>query len=297
MIAHKEGGLSIVKTIASPENPVIKNIRRLQHRGGRRSGGRFVLEGVKLGGEALTTCGNDLAIEQALLSRPLVEREPGRALVARLESRGIPWAAVDARVFRRLSSLEAPEGLLLVARRAVRPLESLTGGLVVVATGIRDPGNLGAVARVAEAVDASALVTCRSSADPLQSKALRGSMGSLLRLPVVDGSEPRAALHCLRENGLRLVGCLARGGEDYRKADLRAPLALILGNESMGLEQPLLEATELLVSIPMKETVESLNVAVAAGLALYEALRQKTEGSREASTPQERTPPAPGSKP
>ena len=100
-------------------------------------------------------------------------------------------------------------------------------------------------------------------------------MGSLIRLPVFETGEPRPTLVALKENGYRLLACLPRSGEDFRRVDLRGRLALVMGNESSGLPEELVELTDTRISVPMKDSVESLNVAVVAGLILYEAARQR----------------------
>ena len=99
-------------------------------------------------------------------------------------------------------------------------------------------------------------------------------MRSLLRLPVFDGGHAEAALKSLRSKGFSLAASVPRGGVDFRKADLARPLALVLGGESSGLSEKLLKACNLLLSVPMKNSVDSLNVAVVAGLVLYETIRQ-----------------------
>lgn len=261
-----------MKTITSPDNPLIKTIRRLQHRAGSREKGRFILEGVKLASEALA---HGVEIERAVVSKPFSRSKAGQPLTTHLDEAGVDCVAVAEGLFRRLSTLAHPEGILLVARSASRPLETLQGDLVLVLVGVQDPSNLGAMARVAEAAGASALVKCRGSADPFQPKAMRASMGSLLRLALFDADEPERTLPFLKSNGWSLAACLPRGGRDYREVDYRFPLAFAVGNESTGLPEGLLKHFDIRVSVPMKDTVESLNVAVATGLVLYEAARQR----------------------
>jgi TrmH family RNA methyltransferase len=131
------------------------------------------------------------------------------------------------------------------------------------------------MARVAEAAGASALVKCRGSVDPFQPKALRASMGSLIRLPVFETGEPHQTLATLKHEGFRLVACLPRSGVDFRQVDLNGRLALVMGGEAAGLSPSLVELTDSQISVPMKDSVESLNVAVVTGLVLYEAARQR----------------------
>lgn len=266
-----------MRAIDSPANPLVKAVGRL--RAGREREDRFVIEGTKLAAEALSA---PLAIEQALFSTTFAESEAGRQLSAKFERAAIPRAVLSERAFRRLSALETPEGVLLVARRPKTSLSAFAGELLVVLMGVQDPGNLGAIARVAEASGAHGLVSCRGTADAYQPKALRGSMGSLLRLPVLEGGEPGNAVAALRARGFRAVACVPHGGVDYHQAQLTGKLALLLGSEGRGLPPSLLAAADLALSIPMKSPVESLNVAVVAGLVLYEAARQREQfGTRE----------------
>lgn len=260
-----------MKTLTSLENPLVKSIRRLQQKPAHRADDGMVLEGLKLANEALSS---GIEITQALVSVDFASRPPGRALLQQLTAAGVPCAAVNERIFRRCSSLDSPEGALLVARSPLRALNDLVGELVLVVAGVQDPGNLGAIARVAEAAGASAMVVCRETAHPFHPKALRGSMGSLLRLPVVDGGDAQAAFEYLKNKGFSLAACVPRGGVDFRRAKLPRPLALVLGSESTGLSRNLLQTCNLHLSVPMKGGIDSLNVAVVAGLVLYETIRQ-----------------------
>jgi TrmH family RNA methyltransferase len=264
-----------VKTLTSLENPLVKSIRRLQQKPSHRADGTTVIEGLKLANEALSS---GIEIAQALISVDLAGRPAGRALLRRLEAAGVPAVTVGERVLRRCSSLESPEGALLVGRIPLRPpdwMDPLTGELVLVVAGVQDPGNLGAMARVAEATGVSAMVVTRGTTHPFHPRALRGSMGSLLRLPIVDGGEPESVGRLLKKKGFSLAACVPRGGMDIREARLAGPLAIALGSEGSGLSKSLLKACDLRLSVPMKGSVDSLNVAVVAGLVLYEAARQR----------------------
>lgn len=261
-----------MKTISSPDNPLIRTVRRLQRRTGARDKARIILEGIKLASEALD---NRIPIEQAVVSRTFLMSEAGESLATRLVRASVEVVQVPDRLLGRMSSLESPEGILLLARMTARPLASLAGNLILVLARVQDPGNVGAMARVAEAAGAAALVKCRGSADPFQPKALRASMGSLLRLPVFEVDVAERSLPELAAKGFTLAGCVPRGGEDYREADLEAPLAVVVGSESSGFPATLAEYFDLRLSVPMKEPVESLNVAVVAALVLYEVARRR----------------------
>jgi len=250
-----------VRLLLSPRNPLLKLVRRLAR--GRRRDPRFLLEGRKLVQAALES---GIGIECALVAR-------GRATddVRALEARGVEVVEVTEKLLREASTLDSPEGILAVARRPARSVSDLAAqGIVLVSAGIQDPGNLGALARVAEAAGAQALVLLKGSADPFAPKALRGSMGSLLRIPVLEIDD----IGALSKRGFRLAALVPRGGVDFRDADWKPPVAILLGRESTGLDDATVSVSDLRVSIPMRGAVESLNVATAAALVLYEANRR-----------------------
>lgn len=138
--------------------------------------------------------------------------------------------------------------------------------LILVVDRVQDPGNLGALARVAEACGASGLVLTGSCADPFGPKALRASAGSALRLPIVEHEDAFGALHLLEEMGYATAATTPHVATDFAFVDWPAHVALVLGNEAQGLDTSLLSAVTLRVGIPMAEGPESLNLAVAAGI-------------------------------
>jgi TrmH family RNA methyltransferase len=140
---------------------------------------------------------------------------------------------------------------------------------------VQDPGNVGAIARAAEACGATGLVCSERTADPFGWKALRGAMGSTLRLPIAARQPLGDAIVRARAGGLRIFAMTAHAGTMLPDSDLRTPSAIILGAEGMGLPPDLIDAADARLTIPMRSPVESLNVAVAAALVIYEASRQR----------------------
>jgi len=140
---------------------------------------------------------------------------------------------------------------------------------------VQEPGNVGAMVRAAEAFGATGVVCCGASADAFGWKALRGSMGSALRLPVVSGVSTADALAAMRGLGVRVVATVPAGGARPESLDLRRPTALLFGGEGPGLPDDAVTAADARVSIPMRAPVESLNVAVAVALMTCEAARQR----------------------
>jgi TrmH family RNA methyltransferase len=147
--------------------------------------------------------------------------------------------------------------------------------LLLVAIDVQDPGNVGALVRTAEAGGMSGMFVTGASANPFSWKAIRGSMGSTLRLPVVSGMPTASVLTCLRSGGIRTIGAVPRGGEDPDAIDWRGKVALIVGGEGAGLPDDVTSNCDARVSIPMAARVESLNVAAAGAILIYAARRQR----------------------
>jgi TrmH family RNA methyltransferase len=147
--------------------------------------------------------------------------------------------------------------------------------LDVIAVDVQDPGNLGALIRVAEAGGATRVVVTGKSADPFGWKALRGSMGSALRFPVLVIQDPLQAISAERAHACHIVATAPRGGESIFEVNLTRPTAVLVGSEGQGLPPDLIQAADDCVTIPMEPPVESLNAAVTAALITYEARRQR----------------------
>lgn len=200
-------------------------------------------------------------------------------LANRADRAGATVVHVSAGVLEALSPVRAPAGVVTIAtRREEATLERLldtTAPLLVAACDVQDPGNVGAVIRSADACGATGVVCAGATADPFGWKAARGSMGSVLRLPVVRAQRAVELITTLRARGVRVVVAAGRGGTRADALDWRGPVALLVGNEGAGLPAALEALADARASVPMRAGVESLNVAVATGILLYEAQRQR----------------------
>lgn len=215
------------------------------------------------------------AFEQDAFNDPAVKR-----LAEQLVADGADVLIVSRKTLESMSPVRSPAGVVGIARRTLPSLSDALAharALVVVAHDVQDPGNVGGIMRTAEAAGATAFVATASTADPLGWKALRGSMGSALRLPIARG-EIEDVLRALRSTGIRTTALVPRAGTSLFDSEFRKPSALILGAEGAGLPDDLLRQVDEHVTIPMQQPVESLNVGVAAALVLYEAFRQRRAG-------------------
>ena len=271
--------------IVSVHNPHVKDVCALHRRKGRREQGRFLIEGWHLLAEALRW---QMPVETVYYTHQ-ADRLRRSALLRRADDRGAALIEVAEKVMRKICVTEGPQGVAAVVRRLEEPrlpASEKGAGVFLVLDRIQDPGNLGGILRVALAADVRGVWLMKGCADPYGSKALRGSMGSLFGLTVL--TEVDAAVCgdlCSRMEGY-VVALAAEGRDLYdgqgAHAQLRRvsaaageqePLVLILGNEGQGVAPELLELAEDRWSVPMCHGVQSLNVAVAAGIVLYEVRR------------------------
>jgi TrmH family RNA methyltransferase len=262
--------------IRSRSNPLVKRLRALRDHGDK-DGLLALIEGPKLLEEAALSGVEILEVA----ATPRAERSArGHRLIRELSVRGTPVRLVHPDVLASLSEAESSQGVVALARRpSFREADLLRGTpLLIVAIAIQDPGNLGGLLRTAEAAGASGAYLTRGSADPFSWKALRGSMGSAFRLPHVCGPELHHVWRRLRESGIKTVAAVTDGPTRYHEADLRRPVALLLGNEGAGLPEDAVREADLRLTIPLEGSVESLNVGVAAGVLLFEAARQRRRG-------------------
>jgi TrmH family RNA methyltransferase len=260
--------------VSSRRNPLVKRLRALKARAARADPELALLEGVTLIEEALLS-GVHLA---EVVASPRAARDMrSGALLDRLRQEAVPVSSVDDALLASLSELETSQGLLALARRPSFDEERMFTGLplVLVAVGIQNPGNLGGLLRTAEAAGATGVFLTEGTADPFSWKALRGSMGSAFRLPHVGPLPAQEALARLKARRVRVLAAAADAQVAYDRADLRGPVAILLGSEGSGLPEALVAEADQRVSVPMRGAVESLNVGVAAGILLFEAVRQR----------------------
>lgn len=259
-----------MERISSRQNPIVRQFRELG-RGGDH-GWRVLLDG-------------DHLLEEALASRIPIEivavedRLASGALASRCEAAGVRVIAVSAPVLAAISPVREPSGIVAIARCAAAPMERVFTGslpLVVIAAEVQDPGNVGAIVRAAEACGATGIVCGPGSADPFGWKALRGSMGSAFRVPIAVRQPVAAAMTAARAAGLRTAAAIPTGGTPLPACDLRRPIAIVFGGEGSGLPEALVRAADDRITIPMRAPVESINVATAAAIVLYEAARQRS---------------------
>jgi TrmH family RNA methyltransferase len=241
--------------ITSVDNPRVKDVLRLRRSRERRARGLFLAEGRREVERALAA---GLAVRSTYVAPELIPDWPH------------PAEDVSARVLARMSYRDEPEGVLAVVEAPTRTIPA-DATLVLVAVGIEKPGNLGAMARTADAAGADALVVADAASDPWNPNAIRSSTGAVFSLPVVH-----ATLEDVCARPLTKIAAVLGAPTTHAAADLTTPTALIVGPEDTGLVAAWRQAADLHVSIPRRgRTADSLNAATAAAILLYEAVRQR----------------------
>lgn len=254
--------------VTSRQHVIVKTCRAVA----RGDDTRALIDGWHLLHDAVAA---GMAIDTVALAA-MPPTAPDAALIRGLGSQVVE---VNASVMDALSPVRSPSGVAAIVVKRTWPFEALFArapALVVIADGLQDPGNLGAIVRAAEAGGASGVVLTGASADPWGWKALRAAMGSTFRVPVVADADVVAVCDRLRAAGVRVLATTPRDGTAIYDADLRVPVAIAIGSEGAGLSAALTERADAHITIPMTSGVESLNAAVAAALAVYEARRQRT---------------------
>lgn len=268
--------------ITSRDNALARRARAV--RDGRVEGQIFI-EGLRLSEEAARA---PLAIDSVLCTESFARDERGARLFPLLGKARARITLVSEGVFSSLSDTKSPQGIVILAARphsgqaALEQRMTRATPLLVVMHGLNNPSNAGAILRTAEAAGATGAIVTEGTTDIFSPKALRGAMGSSFRLPLWTGANFEVVLSWCKRRGITTVGSHLRATQTHTEIDWTRPSAIVVGAESTGLRGTEAAATDESVKIPMCAPVESLNVAVASSVILYEAARQRGAVQRDA---------------
>lgn len=265
-----------LRRIEGRHNALVKELRQAFAHAERTANGDCAIEGLRIVEEA---------IRSGLRFRAVFVRESAQDRAERLLPQigaHVETLLLPDKLFDTAVPTESPQGVAALVRYKQFSLddilERLQVGPVLVIVGLQDPGNLGTILRSAEALGSAGIVLAEGTVSPFNAKVIRGSAGSIFRLPIVitrasGGSE--ALLTKLRTQSVRLLATSSRKGTPIGQANLAVPAAIFVGNEGSGLPRNLLAAVDETIAIPHSPQVESLNAGVAASIVLYEAARQR----------------------
>lgn len=260
--------------LSSKENKKYKFLASLADPKVRKKEQVFLVEGVKMVEEALR---DKLGVKQVIAS-PSLTQHHGKGVIKLAEKSGINILWLSERLMDQVSESKTPQPVMAVVEMRDHSEEGLLAHdakLIILCHQLQDPGNLGTIVRTAEAVGASGVAITPNTVDPYNGKAVRGSMGSILRVPVVKVQSEHEFVRACKERGFQTAALVLNGRETPYELDLTVPTVIMLGQESSGLMAAELADMDHRVRIPMEETIDSLNVAVSAAVFLYEAYRQR----------------------
>lgn len=262
-----------MRRIASRQNPIVRAYRQLAQEPDP-TGLRLLLDGGHLVREAHTAA---LPFESVVVAQSHLDRRTEEAALANaLEDTGVEVATAGDQVFAAVSPVRTPSGIVAIAHGHPTTTDSILTHarlFVLVVVDVQDPGNLGSLMRLAEAGGLTGVIVAGDSANPFSWKAVRGSMGSVLRLPIARSPSIDIVIEAVRRTKARTVAAIPRHGVEPDDVDWSGRIALLLGGESAGLSDRIVAESDERVTIPMEPPVESLNVAASAAILIYAARR------------------------
>ncbi|MBQ2141471.1 MAG: RNA methyltransferase [Acidaminococcaceae bacterium] len=295
-----------MELITSVNNQRVKEVANLKQKKYRTESGTFFAEGLRAVQEAVQYADvTELFYTEAEAGRLDVVLKAAESVTADIKEKsgnknnanhnnagtakkrneaanGIRMYQVDEKVMAKLSDTKAPQGVLAVIRTPEQNLRQLRPGTasdnnapVIILDRVQDPGNLGTIIRTADAVGALGLILLEGCVDAYSPKVVRASMGSLFHLPVVQDVTAEEALTWCYRNGYEPAATALKNAQNVYKADISKKMAFLFGNEANGVAEELQAAAETRLFIPMAGLAESMNVAMAAGIILFEGLRQR----------------------
>ena len=250
--------------IESKNNYLFKNIKKLKEKKYRNQTSTYLIEGLRFVDEAFKS---GVEIETLLYTQEFKEKHSEF-----LENRNVKEEVVlSASLLKELSFTGTPQGVMAIV--AMENKELKEGDIVVLVDKVQDPGNMGTIIRTAHAVGAAGIITTKGTVDIYNDKTLRSTMGSIFYLPVIEDNNLEK-INKLKNEGFRLVVSSLQGKNDFFNEDLSGKTIIAVGNEGNGVSDEVYDISDIKVKIPMPGNAESLNVAVATSVMLYEKIRQ-----------------------
>jgi TrmH family RNA methyltransferase len=263
------------ESITSVTNPRVKQLVKLRNRRERDASGVFLVEGFR---ELTRAVDSGLGVREIYVCPDLFLGSNEAALIERAVAGGAERVELGSQAFQKVSYRDRPEGLIGLADQFPATLDRLkprSNPLILVVESIEKPGNLGTMLRTADAAAVDAVIVCEPTTDPFNPNVIRASLGCIFLVPLAISSTADA-LRWLVERGITTFAATPAASLPYWQADLRKPSAIAVGSEQYGLTETWLQEAGEKIRIPMGGQVDSLNAAMAAGVILFEAVRQRS---------------------
>jgi TrmH family RNA methyltransferase len=259
----------------------IKQLTKLKTKKERDKQGRFLIEGLRLCEEAANS---GWPIESVLYTTSFEEKPRGMNLLKKLNQSNAVLIQVKSQTISKLSDTVTAQGIVCVAKVKRFPVKDLWERkmkLIVALDGIRDPGNVGTLIRTADAFDVDGMILSGDSVELFNPKLVRSTMGAIFRIGIFEEVDLEKILLKLKERKFRIVGTDVKGGKNLDKFTPAGKICLLIGSEAKGLNEKLFQLSDEVIHIPTRGRSESLNVAVAGGILLYEIKRKLPSKKRQ----------------
>lgn len=260
--------------IASLSNEKIKDAVHIKNNHGRYKNDAFFIEGTRLFATALDA---GVAIQRVFYTYEFAMKDANAPVIERLKAIGVTLDEVSPKVMEKLSDTQAPQGIAGIgARRNFSLVDAApkADAQIVICDGIKDPGNLGAIIRTAEAFATDTVVVLPNTSNPYAPKAIRASAGGIFNIAIVY-AEKQELVSWMKGRGISLIVTVPEGGTGVRDIDMAQPFAVVFGEEAAGASPDITEMADVTASIPMSGMTGSLNAAAAAAVFLYEAFSSR----------------------
>lgn len=263
-----------MEKLTSLQNPRIKAVCRLRERHAREEEKKTILEGYR---ELTRAFEFGMKLDECFYCPSMFLGENEFPFLEKLKESGVNVAEVSEQVLSKMAYRDRPEGLIAVAFMMEHSLESLPpvkNGLYLIAEALEKPGNLGSILRSADAAGANGLIICDRCTDIYNPNTIRASTGALFSVPLAEAN-PEEVYNWLKANDIKVLAATPHTDHIYSEVDMTCPIAIAVGAEQYGLSDFWMKKADLQVNIPMLGKIDSLNVATAATILLYEAARQR----------------------
>lgn len=260
--------------LTSLQNPKVKEVVHLRDRHARDKSQQFIIEGYR---ELLRAIDAGWAVDSLFICPELFLGSNEDKLIQRIQGSGAKVFRCPEHVFRKMSYRDRPDGLIATAPQKHTHLNALqlkANPFLIVAEAIEKPGNLGTILRSSDAVGLDALILCDACTDMFNPNVVRASVGTLFTVPVIEAAG-KETLEWLKKNKIKILAATPSAEQEFTDVDMTVPIAIAVGTEQLGLSPLWMDSADIRVKIPMHGTADSLNVAMATTLLLYEVLRQR----------------------
>ena len=271
-----------MRFISSENNDLIKKVKSLKLKKYRELRKEFFVEGARIVKEALMSSAE---IKEIIISEKASENEDIAETICMAIKLGCDIYTVSETVFKSISETTNPQGILATIKMADYDLEEMIiaksidvckcDKYFVILDEIKDPGNMGTIIRTADAAGFNGVIVSKGCVDVYNPKVLRSTMGSIFHIPINLSQDLSYALKEIKSQNIRVYAAHTKGNLYYYEADMTQSTAIVIGNEAFGISDKTMESADELISIPITGRAESLNASVAAGILMYEPLRQK----------------------